>query len=769
MSNSTRERIAFDVETSRVLQILSSEIYDSPNAFLRENLQNAYDAVLMRSTAQGTSLTERRIEVTIHDHTVTVRDDGIGMTEDVLKNNFWKAGSSGKRSELARRSGVIGTFGIGAMANFGVCQSLRVETRHIDSHTTLISSARREDLHISQECIDLERSTADRDAGTHITAELDLAFTIDADAVKRYLSPYVRFLPVPVFVNEALISQTSFETALGDRAAGFVRQSLRNVSSGETAGVLETLLNSQGRLLIRLTEIVLSGKPRAGEIFLVEDGGQTLGFRNLFGLAPLPLSSAYNLGGFVNLDALHPTAGREALSRETIQLVSRLVAMVEAEASRDIADTDAADQNQHFQQYILSHKLTQLAHNVTVSVLPSHSDIALGQLAAWEQHKAKLFYTGRDQTVLQRFASEQTNLMHVSQLNPRRTLQLRYLGPPVLGISRVPDTVRVDRISGTALSFEEAMFLVRLRGVLLDDYLMPDVDLAFASISHGVAVHVERTSHGLDVSIARDMPAACMVVECFTTAREVFEGFVKDFAREHLYSHVRDHVPSSKREGRDALYKRLQQNKELFRYDESEFGEVEALLAKYLSGQAAFDEVLRASVGRASGQRQRVTGNQVGTVEQQIPDIIVGTAPPPQSAVDAVPPILRLDMVTKMQVLTVAAAHEKLNHFQMFLALSARAVRMEGEFFKWPHTTKLMWGTHRITYIFTDATGGLSLYYDIELSDPLEAATTGGEMFPTTTIITKDRIYIPVPTNLEPAFRITGGVKEFYVRFDTIP
>ena len=58
------------------------------------------------------------------------------------------------------------------MANFGVCESLRVETRHIESDTTLISSARRENLRIAQECIELERSTADRDAGTLITAEL---------------------------------------------------------------------------------------------------------------------------------------------------------------------------------------------------------------------------------------------------------------------------------------------------------------------------------------------------------------------------------------------------------------------------------------------------------------------------------------------------------------------------------------------------------------------------------------------------------------------
>jgi HSP90 family molecular chaperone len=59
MSERTKDRIAFDVETSRILQILSSEIYDCPKAFLRENVQNAYDAVLMRSTAQGLKVEEQ--------------------------------------------------------------------------------------------------------------------------------------------------------------------------------------------------------------------------------------------------------------------------------------------------------------------------------------------------------------------------------------------------------------------------------------------------------------------------------------------------------------------------------------------------------------------------------------------------------------------------------------------------------------------------------------------------------------------------------------
>jgi len=58
---------------------------------------------------------------------------------------------------LALSSGVIGTFGIGAMANFGVCSRLLVETRSIDSEETLISIAERDKLAISEECIDLNK------------------------------------------------------------------------------------------------------------------------------------------------------------------------------------------------------------------------------------------------------------------------------------------------------------------------------------------------------------------------------------------------------------------------------------------------------------------------------------------------------------------------------------------------------------------------------------------------------------------------------------
>ncbi|HEB85726.1 MAG TPA: hypothetical protein ENI68_01730 [Gammaproteobacteria bacterium] len=692
MTESEKEHIAFDVETSRILQILSSEIYDSPKAFLRENVQNAYDAILMRCTAQSLPVAGCKIEMTVGAGCLTVCDNRIGMSEEVLKNNFWKAGSSGKKSELAQRSGVIGTFGIGAMANFGVCTSLRVETRHIESKVTLISSARRDDLRIAQDCIDLERVTDAREPGTLIIADLDPSYPIDEVTACEYLSQYVRFLPVSVTVNGRIISQEAFADTLVGKAEGFEQISSRKISTGEFAGTLDVSINAQSRLLARLTDLSLNGNPITGEAFFVQQSGPTLGFRNFFGLASIPVFGCYELGGFVNLDILHPTAGREALSRESIQHVANLVGLIEAEASVDIADSNAADGNQQFQQYILSHGLIQLAHKVRISVLPAETMIALSDVKEYEPRKTKHFYTGQDSTILKRFANEQANLFHISQANPRRMLQLQFLGQ-IVQLEQVPEKTIVDRIPATQLTLEEAMFLVRLRGVLFDDYLMPDIDAAFATISHGVAFHVEQKEGVLLISIARNMPAVSMVTECYKTARDVFDGFLKDFVRAHLYPLIRDHVPFSTKQGRDALFKRLKENKELFRLQESDYGAIEPLLADYLAGKVELSEVLRTSRGRASVQRQEVSKEQVGSVEQEIPDIIksVGSSLPPNEF-EAAPPIVRSDMASDMKVLTVAAEHQKLNNFQMFLALSDRLAKREGEFLRWPHTTKLICG-----------------------------------------------------------------------------
>ena len=208
-----------------------------------------------------------------------------------------------------------------------------------------------------------------------------------------------------------------------------------------------------------------------------------------------------------------------------------------------------------------------------------------------------------------------------SQVNPRRNLQLRFLRKLAM-IDEVPERIIVERIPQTELTLEEAMFLVRLKTVLLDDYFMPHVEAAFATISHGVSLHVEGKSEGLQIAVSRDMAAVRMVVEAYRSAPEVFHGFMIDFVRAHVYPEIRDHVPSSERQGGDALFRRLKENEDLFRYDLSDFGEAESLLADYLAGKTDLEHVMRSSARRAAGQRQEVRLDQIGTVEEELPDIL---------------------------------------------------------------------------------------------------------------------------------------------------
>src|SRR5690242_13582820 len=109
------EKIPFAIEISRMIELLAAQIYPTPFALLRQNVQNAFDAILIRKHLG--QVFDATIEVIIQPNRVRVVDNGIGMTRDDLRRHFWRAGSSSKNTEVARAAGVVGTFGIGAMAN----------------------------------------------------------------------------------------------------------------------------------------------------------------------------------------------------------------------------------------------------------------------------------------------------------------------------------------------------------------------------------------------------------------------------------------------------------------------------------------------------------------------------------------------------------------------------------------------------------------------------------------------------------------------------
>jgi molecular chaperone HtpG len=343
-----------------------------------------------------------------------------------------------------------------------------------------------------------------------------------------------------------------------------------------------------------------------------------------------------------------------------------------------------------------------------------------------------------------------------------------------LKFPEVPDRATITKTyEGPSLSFEEAAFVVRVSTVLSDDYLMANATVRFAEITHGVTVLVERNGDTVTINIAKGMGPIQPILNCYRTAPEVFSGFVKDFVRGHLYKKIAEFVPSSTRQGADALFKLLQRNRELYRYEQSELGELEPLLADYLAGDMNLGEVIRAARTHSRPQSVLVQKTDVGQLEQQMPDVVSSPAPDASSdsnlnRFDASPAIMRPDLECPAKILVANQKYPQLNGCELFLGLSDRAMKREGEFFRFPHTTKVIWAGHRVVYIFNHASGGLALYYDIELKEPLQTPDAAGTAMPSTTLFTKNRIFIPVPDQLIQEFRIAEGAKEFYVRFDVV-
>lgn len=764
--------IVFQVETGRVLQILAKEIYDSPLAMLRENLQNAYDAVRERFAPSGTLEQGGRIEIKVEGNEITIADNGVGMDERALRENFWKAGSSGKHSDRARKAGVVGTFGIGAMANFGVCSKLQLVTRCQDCAGALATLAERDNLKIGEECITFEKVESERPIGTTLVATLDSANSIGRERAKSYLAPYVALLPVPIYLDGELISTRSMIDALPIPAKSFSPLGNIVLESQGFKARFSVSADPNAQTLVIVSDILISDTTIGGEMALLQGGGQLMGLRSYFGLAPIPVAGNYQFGGFANLPFLQPTAGRDALNRESIDQASVLVALAEKAASQLLAESQLADRSNALLGWIAANGRFDLAQRINILVHPREENVALGDLSAYIGSRNSYQYGSNDRAVIGTFANEDNFVVQLSPNQPRRKVQQQYL-TSVVPMKPVPSNAQILKAyAGKDLEIPEASVLFRIASILRDDYLVPDVDVAFAEISHGVTVLAEENGGTVRLFIARGSSSVKPLLEIQAQAYELFAQFMKDYVRVNIYPKIQQYVPSSTKGGVEALRKVLLRSKELYRLEESDRGDLEGVLGDYLAGTSSFPAVLQAARAAARPQTQRVSAEQVGSIEREVPGLVESPVRLDAAVVGqefmAAPPIIRNGISSSMKILTTDGHYPLLNQFTMLLGLSDRLMKTEADFFMVPHTTRILWGGHRVVYIFTEATERLSLYYDIELRDAIANNKTGGGMFATTTLITKDRIFVPVPEILEPEFQVAKGPREFFVRFDLL-
>lgn len=211
----------FKTESKRLLDLMINSIYTNKEIFLRELISNASDAL---DKYHYLSLTDDKLEkrndyriflqVDEKARTITISDNGIGMTHDELNSNLGTIASSGssefikkmkeKEDGNASEVDIIGQFGVGFYSAFMVASKVVVETKSPYSEKGYVFTSTGEDEYTIEECDRTE-------CGTSITLylrenkeeenydEFLKPYRIEA-LVKKY-SDYVRY-PIQMYITK---------------------------------------------------------------------------------------------------------------------------------------------------------------------------------------------------------------------------------------------------------------------------------------------------------------------------------------------------------------------------------------------------------------------------------------------------------------------------------------------------------------------------------------------------------------------------------------
>jgi molecular chaperone HtpG len=145
VANAAPERMEFKTELTRLLDLITHSLYTKKEIFLRELVSNAADAIdkirfeslTHPELLEGDGEFKIRIIPNEKDGTLTVSDNGIGMSRDAIVENLGTIARSGTREFVERlqaakandRPELIGQFGVGFYASFMVADRVTVISR----------------------------------------------------------------------------------------------------------------------------------------------------------------------------------------------------------------------------------------------------------------------------------------------------------------------------------------------------------------------------------------------------------------------------------------------------------------------------------------------------------------------------------------------------------------------------------------------------------------------------------------------------------------
>lgn len=185
----------FKAESKRLLDMMINSIYTHKEIFLREIISNASDAIdklyfkSLTDTSVGMKKSDFAINIAIdkENRTLTVSDNGIGMTEEDLENNLGTIANSGsfafkKDNDLVDDVDIIGQFGVGFYSTFMVAKEVTVVTKAFGSDQAYKWTSDGVEGYTIEEC--------DKPDGVGTTITLKLKDDTDDEKYSTYLDQY---------------------------------------------------------------------------------------------------------------------------------------------------------------------------------------------------------------------------------------------------------------------------------------------------------------------------------------------------------------------------------------------------------------------------------------------------------------------------------------------------------------------------------------------------------------------------------------------------
>ncbi len=223
----------FKAESKRLLDLMINSIYTHKEIFLRELISNASDAIdklyyrALSENLQDVNREDLKIEIALDkdNRTITISDNGIGMSKEELEENLGtiaKSGSLAFKEKLAQTEGsseddvdIIGQFGAGFYSAFMIANRVDVTSRQYGTELAHRWSSNAsdgytidevtKDTHGTQIVLYVKENSEDEDYDTYLSQ-----YEIEG-LIKKY-SDYIRY-PIQMEVEVSKPIETAKETS----------------------------------------------------------------------------------------------------------------------------------------------------------------------------------------------------------------------------------------------------------------------------------------------------------------------------------------------------------------------------------------------------------------------------------------------------------------------------------------------------------------------------------------------------------------------------